>query len=286
MGYQAIVEPGFWVPGGIRADRKQDATGDGKFAVRWQPKSAHNASALTASLPDDGGDLPGLVGALERQPTGGAPRSYRVAEFTQAADPQQTAVADYLRRVPGGGPAELWLLGASAAQTRRLAEAFGRVGAATHFATADLSGPDAIDLDRGLLRACACDLVVVDALATALTAASWAFLRRLLLPGGLVLVRHPGPGFVHPGPGWSKVGAGPYGALWAAPPGLFDDGSAELGGPRWVIAARRRSASCGPARPPVGPADYAPLRGRWLAVVGRGTAGHADAARDRLLRRL
>ena len=215
-----------------------DAPGGDTYVIEWRPKFARDASTVAASLPDDGLDLTGLVGALERQPTGGIPRSCRVAEFTQAADPGQTAVADYLRRAPGGDRGELWVLGASAGQTRRLAEAFGRAVAATHFATADLSAPAAIDLDHGPLRACAFDLVVIDARTTALTAASWALLRRLLLPGGLVLVRHPNPGFVHPGPGWSKVGTGPHGGVWAAPPGLFDDGAAELEGLRWVIAGQ------------------------------------------------
>jgi hypothetical protein len=187
-------------------------------------------------VPDDGLDLTGLMGALERQPTGGISRSYRVAEFAQAADPGQIAVADYLRRTPPGGRAELWVLGTSAGQTRRLAQAFGQAGAATRFATADLSVPAAIDLDRGLLRPCAFDLVVINARTTALTAASWALFRRLLLPGGLVLVRHSDLEFVHPGPGWSKVGTGPHGGVWAAPPGPFDDGAVELEGPRWVIA--------------------------------------------------
>jgi hypothetical protein len=209
--------------------------GGDMYMIGWQPKFASDASALAVSLPDDGLDLTGLVGALERQPAIGTPRSYRVAEFTQAVDPGQTAVADYLRRAPGGGP-ELWVLGASAGQTRRLSEAFGRAGTATRFATADLSAPATIDLGCGLLRACACDLVVIDARTTALTTASWALLRRLLLPGGLTLVRHPDPGFAHPGPGWSKVGAGPHGGVWAAPPGLFDDGAAELEGLRWVMA--------------------------------------------------
>ena len=216
--------------------RAMQASGGGMYVIEWQPKFARHASTVAASLPDDGLDLARLVGALERQPAGGISRSCRVAEFTQAADPGQTAMAGYLRRAPDGGRAELWVLGASAGQTRRLAEAFGHAGAVTRFATADLSAPAAIDLDRGLLRACAFDLVVIDAGTTALTAASWAVLRRLLLPGGLVLARHPGPGFVHPGPGWSKVGSGPHGGVWAAPPGPFDDGAAELEGPRWVVA--------------------------------------------------
>src|SRR6516162_548315 len=124
--------------------------GVGERVIEWQPKFARDASALAASVPDDRLDLTGLVGALERQPTGGTPRSYRVAEFTQAADPGQTAVADYLRRAPEGGPAELWVLGASAGQIQRLAEAFGQTGAPVHFATADLSAPTEIDLGCGL----------------------------------------------------------------------------------------------------------------------------------------
>jgi hypothetical protein len=209
----------------------------GQHVIDWQPRFARDASALAAaSVADDGLDLSGLIGALERLPSSCIPRSYRVAEFTQTADPGQTAVADYLRRAPEGGPVELWVLGASDGQTQRLSAAFRQAGAPACFATADLSAPAAIDLGCGLLRACACDLVVIDAQTTALTTASWVLLRRLLLPGGLALVRHPDPGFVHPGPGWSKVGGGPHGALWTAPPGLFDDETAEFDGPRWVLA--------------------------------------------------
>jgi hypothetical protein len=245
-------------PGGRPGSEAGRAPGGGPYAIGWQPKFARDASTLAASLPDDGLDLTGLVGALQRQPNS-TPRSYRVAEFTQAGDPEQTAIADYLRRAPDGGPAELWMLGASAGQTRRLSEAFGPAGAAIRFAVADLSTPATIDLGRGLLRACACDLIVIDARTTGLSAASWALLRRLLLPGGLALVRHPGPGFAHPGPGWSKVGTGPHGEVWAAPPGLFDDGTAELEGPRWVIA------------------DQASLGELW---AGRGTQGIASLLGD------
>jgi len=224
------------------------APGGGTHVIEWQPKFARNAGTVAASLPDDGLDLTGLVRALERQPAGGVPRSYRVAEFTRATDPSQTAMADYLRRPLGGGRMEPWVLGASDGQTRRLAEAFGRAGTAACFATADLSVPAAIDLDRGLLRACAFDLVVIDARTTTPTAASWALLRRLLLPGGLVLVRHPDPGLAHPGPGWSKVGTGPHGGVWAAPPGLFDEGGADLEGPRWLITGEAYLGQVWPGR--------------------------------------
>lgn len=208
------------------------------YEIEWQPKVARDACTLAACLPDDGLDLAGLISALQRQPVTGASRMYRIAEFAQRADPGQTAVAGYLRRTPEARSAEIWMIGASSTHTQRLAEAFGRSGASLHFATADLSAPAGIDLGRGLLRPYACDLVVIDAQVTVLTADSWALLRRLLLPGGLVLVRHPDPESAHPGPGWSKVGTGPHGAVWAAPRALFDDGVAELQGPRWVLAGQ------------------------------------------------
>ena len=128
----------------------------------------------------------------------------------------------------------MWLLGASAANTQRLYEAFGhgvQASSAVRFSTADLSDPGSVDLGRGLLRASACDLVVIDAQATALTAASWDLIRQLLVPGGLALVRHPESGFTRPAPGWTEVERD---SLWAAPPVLPDDGPAP--GPRWVIA--------------------------------------------------
>jgi hypothetical protein len=78
--------------------RAMQAPGGGMYVIAWQPKVARHASTVAASLPADGLDLARLVGALERQPTGGIPRSCRVAEFAQAADPGQTAMASYLRR--------------------------------------------------------------------------------------------------------------------------------------------------------------------------------------------
>jgi hypothetical protein len=84
MGFQVIAECG--LPADSHTEPEQGAPGRRERAVRWQPKAAHDASTVTASLPDDGLDLTGLVGALRRQPDGGVPRCYRVAEFTQAAE--------------------------------------------------------------------------------------------------------------------------------------------------------------------------------------------------------
>ena len=70
MGYLAEVASG----------RRPEVTavhapGDGTYVIEWQPKFAPDASTVAASVPDDGLDLTGLMGALERQPTGGLSRS-------------------------------------------------------------------------------------------------------------------------------------------------------------------------------------------------------------------
>ena len=78
----------------VASERRPEGTarrapGGGTHVIEWQPKFARDASTLAASLPDDGLDLTRLVGALERQPTGGTSRSYRVAEFTRPRTPDR-----------------------------------------------------------------------------------------------------------------------------------------------------------------------------------------------------
>ena len=62
---------------------------------------------------------------------------------------------------------------------------------------------------------------MLDAATTPVTAATWDLIRRLLVPGGLALVRHPDAGFTRPGRDWSQTMED--GSLWTAPPVLADD---------------------------------------------------------------
>jgi thioester reductase-like protein len=106
------------------------------------------------------------------------------------------------------------------------------------FAVADLADPASVDLAGGLLREAGCDLIVADARATEITGATWDLLRRLLVPGGLALIRGASQapeGGQAPGGGWRRLRAGEQEALWAAPPDLPDGAPGELDEPRWVI---------------------------------------------------
>ena len=157
---------------------RQDAACRAAQVVRWQPRFVVGAAAAAAgSL-----DLNKLIGTLRD----GAGRLVRVAEFTQHAEPLETAVAGSLD-LPG--ETEFWLFGATEAGTARLFEAFG-LDRQARFAVADLADPATIDFSAGLLREAACDMVVVDAKTAPLTPMAWIVIRRLLVPGGLVLIRH------------------------------------------------------------------------------------------------
>jgi hypothetical protein len=214
------------------ANPRQDVLARSGHAIGRQPKFA-DATTL--------GDVTGLtdpaalIGALRT--LGGAPVALRVAEFTHETAPERTAFADCLADNNLSADldgVEFWLLGGSKEATGQLFDAFGRNshGARARFAVADLSDPASVDFTTGLLPKAACDAVIVDASSDELTLAAWDVLRRLLIPGGLALIRRTVAWLGPAGAGWSPLAAGANGAeLWAAPPELSDDGPGETDGP-------------------------------------------------------
>jgi hypothetical protein len=108
------------------------------------------------------------------------------------------------------------------------------------FTVADLADPASVSFTGGLLPEAAYHLVVVDGRTGPLTEAAWRVIRRLLVPGGLALIRHASPRDTPSEAGWTRLeapnGHGERAALWAAPAVLINDTAAEPEGPRWVIA--------------------------------------------------
>jgi thioester reductase-like protein len=260
------------------ANPRQDVLGRSRHAVHWQPKFADPARlAMLAGRipagPDGGVDLAALIAALRAGQDGMGPRPVlRIAEFAADAAPEQTVLAGCLA---GGGAAteddpggaEFWLLGSSPDTAKRLLAAFGQTDGATgtsRVAVADLAHPETIDFAEGLLREAACDMVVADARRTPLSPAAWQVIRRLLVPGGLAVIRHAVDGPVPAAAGWTRLRAGQpatgQAALWTAPAELPDEcAGAESGcgehaaapGDRWLIA--------GPGTPAGWPAPGAEL---------------------------
>jgi len=117
----------------------------------------------------------------------------------------------------------------------------GRVAVGVaEFTVADLADPASFTVTGGLIPEAANDLLVVDARTGPLTETAWRVIRRLLVPGGLALIRHASAEDAPSEAGWTRLeaanGHGEQAALWAAPAVLFNDTAAEPEGPRWVIA--------------------------------------------------
>jgi hypothetical protein len=118
-------------------------------------------------------------------------------------------------------------------------ESTGRVAVRlAELTVADLADPASASFADGPLPDAACDLVVANTQTVPLTEEAWRAIRRLLVPGGLALIRHASAGDAPTEAGWARLLAAgaPPAALWAAPTVLFNDTATEPDGPRWVIA--------------------------------------------------
>jgi len=108
------------------------------------------------------------------------------------------------------------------------------------FTVADLADPASLTFTGGVVPEAAYDLLVADARTGSLTEVAWRVIRRLLVPGGLALIRYASAEDAPSEAGWTRLeaanGHGEQAALWAAPAVLFNDTAAEPEGPRWVIA--------------------------------------------------
>ena len=232
-----------------------------KHAVAWQPKFLPAAHSLLPHLAAGGaGELEpaALIAALE-QPAADAGKRYacHVIEVAGATDPEQTIANrcfDYLGSV--GAQTEYWLLGADDEQVRAHYDAFHNRAAALRFAALDLNAEQMPELNAGLLRRHAAEILLLHDEAAAYAPEQWRLLQRLAVPGGLALICHDDRSAVAPADsaadptaggagetgsgwdeaGWTTVSSGRHATLLQAP--LAAPAAAEppqFAAPRWVI---------------------------------------------------
>ncbi len=208
-----------------------------KHVVAWQPRFVADAQSFQRRLPKGEIEPAALVAALE-QPGDGPRYACRVVEFAGGRAPEQALLNqcfDYLARPDA--QTEYWLVSDAQEQTRAHYDAFHSRDAALRFACLDLAAESAPDLDTGLLRPHAAEILLLHGDAATFGAEQWRLLRRLAVPGGLALVTHAKGEAVEPPPGWTTVRAGSQSALLQAPLAPADAASAlqRLPGPRWVM---------------------------------------------------
>ena len=232
-----------------------------KHAVSWQPKFLPEAHAFLPHLAAGAAGVlqpAALIAAME-QPAAEAGQRFacHVIEVAGARAPEQTIVNrcfDYLGSV--GAQTEYWLLGADDEQVRAHYDAFHNRAAALRFAALDLNAEQMPELNAGLLRWHAAEVLLLHDEAAAYAPEQWRLLQRLAVPGGLALICHDDrPAGAHAGStvdltaggageprsgwdeaGWTTVSSRRHATLLQAP--LAAPAAAEppqLAAPRWVI---------------------------------------------------
>ena len=215
---------------------------DSKHVVSWQPKFIPDGPALADRLPQGEVEPAALIAAFQR-PERGEPRACHVLELAGDREPDGTVLGECIDELSrADAQTEYWLASDTPERTRECYEAFHSHDAALRFECLDSAHPP--DLDTGLLRAGAAELLMLHRDAGSFGAEEWALAHRLTVAGGLALVRHDEGDVVEPGPGWTTVRAGRRTTLLQAPPYFADaPDSPELPGPRWVLGEPGSDAS-------------------------------------------
>ncbi len=239
-----------------------------KHVVSWQPKFVADAQSLLRLLPDGEIEPAALVAALER-PGEGHRRACHAVEFAGGRPPEGTILHRCLDSLDDAGTqTEFWLVSDAQEHARAHYDAFHGREAALRFAALDLGAEPAPELDSGLLRQHAAELLLLHDEATSFGLEQWLLLRRLAVPGGLALVVHGDGKAVEPEGGWTKVRAGRGTTLLQAGDcTLNPPETRELPGPRWVIG------------------EPGSLAAEWLdRLVGSEAVAisHAELANDRV----
>ena len=206
-----------------------------KHVVSWQPKFVDEAQSWL-SVPPDGEIEPAAVIAALEQP-GGVPRAIHVLEVAGGRTPEQAVLNQCLDHLAGdNAQTEYWMAGATEEQVHAHYDAFHGHDAALRFACLDLASGQTPELDAGLIRPHAAEVLMLHDDVAAFGPEQWRLLRRLAVPGGLALVVHGDGLSIEPDAGWTTVRAGRRTTLLQAP-GL-DANLPEprrLAGSRWVI---------------------------------------------------
>ncbi|MCY3761466.1 MAG: SDR family NAD(P)-dependent oxidoreductase, partial [Gemmatimonadetes bacterium] len=206
-----------------------------KHVVSWQPKFVEEAQSLLNGPPGGEIEPAALIAGLE-QPAG-APRACHVMEIAGGRTPEQTVLKQCLDHLAGeNAQTEYWLMGATEEQVHAHYDAFHGQDAVLRFARLDLASDQAPELDTGLIRPHAADLLMLHDDARTFGPEHWRLLRRLAVPGGLALVVQGNGSSIEPDAGWTTVRAGRRTTLLQAPDlNANPPEPHRLAGPRWVI---------------------------------------------------
>ena len=250
---------------------------DSKHLIRWQPKLLPPRPPLEEALRGEEVDPAALIAALEEGAFGHR-YACRVIEIAGRREPTEAILNRCLSRLSGeDAQTEYWLLGADEEHTRALHDAFNHQDAAIRFDSLDAcsTGARELEMDSGLLRPAAAELVLLHEEARGYGPEQWALVHRLVVGGGLALVRHGEGEAVEAGAGWSTIHAGSRATLLQAPHDLFDvtEGSGAGGEGETADAPETGRAAATPgSRWVIG--EPGSLAANWLELLDSPAVNH------------
>ena len=176
-----------------------------KHVIDWQPK--HFAPIETADPRIAASALePGeLLAELAFNPSG-EPQVIHAVEMAGDLAPEQTMLGQCVDSLSKKQlQVEYWLISNTAEHTQACYDAFHHHNVALRFATFDEPSLAQSQLDSGLLRNCANQVVLLHQDANGFRNEDWLLFRRLAVPGGFALISHEADTPVSPGAGWTVV---------------------------------------------------------------------------------
>ena len=222
-----------------------------KYVMKWQPKDLPSAQLLFDQLPAGEIKLDTLICALE-QPNQGQCYACRVVEIAGHRESDKTLLAsclDYLTR--DDSQTEFWLLGNNDETTYSYYEAFQQHKTALRFDTYDPTTQT--EGSKNTIRQWSAEIILLHQEALDWSVEHWDNVRRLGVPGGLVLICHgEGASVSAPAQGWTVVCSQARSSLLQLPNQALSDQcvlSQEVPGERWVLG------------------EPASLAGAWLSLL-------------------
>jgi len=196
-----------------------------RHMIAWQPKHMLPFSAAESpSLPETG-DLTDFIIQLTNQSCKSQqPKVLHIAEFSGQRAPDKTMLQRCADRLSSDKlQIEYWLVANSPDETKANYDAFHHYDVTIRFATVDLSRASEADLESGLLRNCANDLLILHADEFESNPETWSFWRRLAVAGGLAIVSDNESGAATPPQaGWTVVDQGNFFSILQAPQSLIE----------------------------------------------------------------
>ena len=207
-----------------------------KHRVSWQPKFVPTGPSLLSRLPEGEIEPPALIASLERSESDDR-HACHVVEFAGGREPDRTILKQCLEYLSGAdSQTEFWLVSDTEETTRAHYDAFKQNDATLRFECLDLTAQPEPELNAGLLRPSAADILFLHEDAVAFGPEDWRLQRRLAVAGGLALVCPDEGAVIKPDAGWTIVRAGQRTTLLQAPQSYADTSDAtDLPGPRWVL---------------------------------------------------